>query len=277
VFVADRLLYLELQKTGGSHLLRLLDTYTDGATEGKHNRLIRSIDERLVIGSIRNPWDWYVSLWAFGAGGHGAIRMRTARRFDLNYYNRMLPKDMGKNWLSPAEFIRSVYHDAIKPVSRWKATYLDPADPLLFRAWLSLLLDNKRRFDIGEGYGFSPLSAHAGLMTYRYFRLYTVGESIFRDSGLEHASYLERFDKASNITGAMIRNESLEDDFIEALDRAGYALSEENREAIVKKQHGKTNISERKPAAYYYDAATSALVAERECYLIDKYGYKAPI
>jgi hypothetical protein len=62
MFVADGLVYLELQKTGGSHICRLLEQYANGRPEGKHNRLTAEYSTHYVIGSIRNPWDWYVSL-----------------------------------------------------------------------------------------------------------------------------------------------------------------------------------------------------------------------
>ena len=66
MFVAQGLIYLELQKTGGTHIRRLLERYTGGKPVGKHNRLPAGSDADFIIGSIRNPWDWYVSLWAYG-------------------------------------------------------------------------------------------------------------------------------------------------------------------------------------------------------------------
>jgi hypothetical protein len=45
---------------------------------------------------------------------------------------------------------------------------------------------------------------------------------------------------------------------------------------IRNKEVGKTNVSERRPARYYYDDETMALVAGRERYLIEKYGYHPP-
>ena len=194
MFVADKLLYLELQKTGGSHIRRLLKQYTDGDVHGKHNRLLVEPD-RAVIGSIRNPWDWYVSLWAYGVSGKGAIRSRTETGVDFDYYYRMLPKAMGKNWLSPGEFISSLRHDLAKPVLQWQQSYQDSADAEQFRAWMALLFDKKRRFDIGEGYGFSPLSLHSGLMTYRYFRLFTLGDGVFENKSLADVNVVGEYDK----------------------------------------------------------------------------------
>lgn len=277
MFIADGLIFLELQKTGGSHIGRLLEQYVGGQTTGKHHRLKEDAADRYVIGSIRNPWDWYVSLWAYGCGGKGSIRMRTGRRVDIDYYFRGLPEAMGRERLNVKQLMLSTYYDAIKPVARWQQTYQDSSDPEGFRKWLRLLLDNKRRYDIGEGYGFSPLSLHAGLMSYRYFRLFTINDSVFHDRRLESVSGLADFDEELNISNGVIRMESLEEDFIHVLTEANITLSEVQRASIRNKEEGKTNVSQRNSAAYYYDDETLALVAEKERYLIGKYGYIAPI
>jgi hypothetical protein len=276
MFVADGLVYLELQKTGGTHICRLLEQYAQGHPQGKHHRATKDIASAYVIGSIRNPWDWYVSLWAYGVSGRGAVRARTVTGVDFDYYHRLLPTTMGKNWLTPGEFITSLWHDAMKPVVLWRETYRDATDPMQFRSWLKMLLSRERRFDIGEGYGFSPLSEHAGLLTYRYFRLFTVGDGIYRDKRLGQPGAVADFDREFNITRGMIRTESLEDDFVRVLSEAGHPLEDMQAEAIRNKKTEKTNVSERRPARFYYDEDTVELVALREQYLIEKYGYHAP-
>lgn len=277
MFIADQLLFLELQKTGGSHIRKLLEQYTNGRTHGKHNRLLTVPENKSIIGTIRNPWDWYVSLWAYGVGGKGAILSRTGKGLDFDYYYKMLPKDMGKNWLTPGEALVSAYHDLIKPCSQWKKAYSDSTNPECFRAWLKLLLNPDRRFDIGEGYGFSPLSNHSGLLTYRYFRLFTLGQAIFKDQRLRHYDGIKGYDTEKNITSSIIKTESLEEDFIHALTQAGVELGSDELLAIRNKTDGKTNVSERKAATYYYDDETLDLVARKDRYLIDKYRYNAPV
>jgi len=276
MFISTNLIYLELQKTGGSHLLKLLERYTDGISEGKHNRLLNAQAGKYICGSIRNPWDWYVSLWAYGVGGKGAVSSRSVSGIDFDYYYRMLPKSMGKNWLSPMEFVTSLYHDAIKPVHQWEQSYENSSDPKLFRRWLTLLLNIDRRFDIGEGYSFSPLAKHAGLLTYRYFRLFSLGNTVFKDRRLSKYEGIASYDDEYNITQGIIKTESLEEDFIRILGEAGLPLSEDQINNIKNRQEGKTNISKRKSTVYYYDETTIELVAQRDRYLIEKYGYSPP-
>jgi hypothetical protein len=271
MFIADGMTYLELQKTGGSHICHLLALYANGQAVGKHNRVINDLNGRYIIGSIRNPWDWYVSLWAYGVGGRGAIRKRTETNFDLDYYFRQLPKSMGKNWLTLGEFFVSAKNDMHKPIERWQLGYQSSADPEAFRKWLKLILNRERRFDIGEGYGFSPLSQHAGLLSYRYFRLFTTGDSVYRDARLCTDSGIADFDGELNITDGVVKTEALEDDFIRVLSEAGKELTAS--ECVSIKSNGKTNVSERQPFMYYYDNETLDLVASREKYLINKYDY----
>ena len=280
MFIADGLVYLELQKTGGSHIRRLLSEYTDGHCDGKHNLLRPEYLGNFVFGSIRNPWDWYVSLWASGVGGRGGLRSRCVTGVDFSYYHRLLPKDLGKNWLTPGELIRSCYHDAVKPLNRWQKVYKNANDPALFRAWLKLLLARERRFDIGEGFGFSPLSMHAGFLTYRYFRLFAgtmFNTRIFSDRRLASLDGIAEYDHEFNFARGMVRTETLEEDFIRVLREAGISLSDEQITSIRNKEGGKTNVSKRRPVGYYYDEETVALVEKRDRYLIEKYGYKAPI
>ena len=277
MFVVKDLVYLETQKTGGTHIRRLMKRYIGGEAKGKHNRPTVELADKFVFGSIRNPWDWYVSLWAFGVGGKGAVRRRCTSSIDFEYYNRMLPKAMGKKWLTPAEYLLSLYNDLVKPRADWLTAYADSSSPELFRKWLRLLFDKRRRFDVGEGYGFSPLSLHAGLLTYRYFRLLTLGKDVYTDRRLSGYEGLESFDAEKNISSAMIKTESWEEDFVRVMSLAGYVLSAAQVEAIQRKDDGKSNVSERKDTAHYYDEETVDLVAGRDRYIIEKYGYNAPL
>ena len=83
MFVNERLIYLQLQKTGCTHVAMLLDKLIGGEQVGKHNRLPARLESegRLIVGSVRNPWDWYVSLWAFGCEQCGGLADRLTSGF----------------------------------------------------------------------------------------------------------------------------------------------------------------------------------------------------
>jgi hypothetical protein len=128
---------------------------------------------------------------------------------------------------------------------------------------------------LGENYGYSTLSRYAGLLTYRYARLYaSETESLFPPAGLRKLEVLQEFDKRHNVVNLMIRNEALEDDLISVLKAAGHNVDKSAEDKIRKAQ--KTNTSKHKPTGEYYNAETLELVAQKETFIVGKYGYKPP-
>lgn len=277
MFVSDSLIFVELHKTAGSHIGRCLNKILTGEQVGKHNVVPPELQNRFILGSIRNPWDWYVSLWGYGCDRKGSAFSQTTRRYSVDYYWRQLNKEMGKNWLSPAQYARQVFADTTKPVALWNEVYADSGNPELFRQWLKLMLDNNRRFDLGEGYGFSPLSAHSGVLTYRYFKLFTnLGAELYSLPELADASYLNEVWTQRAITNFVVRNEHLEADLIDALTSANIPLSDEQRLFILQGKNEKTNTSSRKSMDFYYDAESIELVKNKEAFIISRYGYEPP-
>jgi hypothetical protein len=244
---------------------------------GKHNAVPPELQDRFILGSIRNPWDWYVSLWGYGCDKKGSAFSQTTRRFSPNYYWRQLNKEMGRNWLSPAQYCRQIMADSVKPVATWNDVYADSSNPELFRKWLRLMLDPKHRYDMGEGYGFCPLSRHSGLLTYRYFKLFTnLGNDLYRLPELANPAKLNEVWAARAITNFVIRNEHLEADLIEALTCAKIPLTDEQRLFIEQGKTEKSNTSSRKSVDTYYDEETIRLVGEKEAFIIARYNYQPP-
>ena len=188
MFVADRLIYLQLQKTGCTHIAKLLEQSVGGKQLKKHSRIAdpAACAGKTIVGSIRNPWDWYVSLWAFGCAGEGGIHRAVTRR----------------RWL------RSFAEE-------WRETYRDRNDPKLFRQWLRLMMDPRRRRDMGGILSDGPL--FAGVYTHRYVWLH------WRELTPVHSlEELRQTDASNNLLNAIIHTESLESDLIRVLAQAGY-------------------------------------------------------
>lgn len=73
MFVNDSFFYLQMQKTGCTRIAEiLLDVVGGEQLNPKHTTVVKP--DRPVIGSIRSPWAWYVSLWSFGCQGEGGYR-----------------------------------------------------------------------------------------------------------------------------------------------------------------------------------------------------------
>lgn len=277
MFISEKIIYTELHKTGGTHICTWLNQLLGGEQVGKHNRVPSYLWDRFILGSIRNPWDWYVSLWAFGCGGQGSVWQQTTRRVDLRYLNRQLHGEMGFNRLHPAHWIRQALQDLRKPVKAWLSSYRGHADPVAFREWLTLMMAPNRRFDMGEGFGFSPVSLRYGLMTYRYLKLFTrLGPEIYNDKSLATSEGVRKAVNENRLVKYIVRNESLEEDLLDALALAGCTVDEAGKAAFLAARQKKTNTSQRLAANFYYNEETVELVASREMLLIDQHGYEPP-
>jgi hypothetical protein len=266
MFVSDRLVFLELHKTGCSHVRKILSLALDGRIVSKHNQATPDLftEGRIFVGSVRNPWDWYVSLWGFGCDGKGALRYNLTHRL------------RGLGWRTAPLQATATLLTRSNNSRAWLATYRDANDPAAFRDWLHMLHDEAFSRDIGEGYGNGTMRKVAGLMTYRYLRLFSTRAG--EDAGLtdlSSQSSIEAWDAERTFVDTFIHTEALEADTLRILDDQGLAPREEKRAAIL--AIPKTNTSSRKRAfASYYDPDTIALVAERERLIIGRFGYSAP-
>jgi len=276
--VLDKLVYLQLHKTACSHIARLLVGCLQGKQEGKHNRLSEIPPDKYILGSIRNPWDWYVSLWAFGANGKGMIRERLLRPAStLKTYLYAIKKEIKERKSFPRHALLSWYSVLRQDVRIWKHAYADPESPEAFRLWLHQLLNVENRYLLGERYGESPISRFGGLLSYRYAWFYWRDiQMLYQSRHLRSMEDLIRLDAQENILHGIVRMESLEEDLLYALHQAGYGENHPGISCIRQMITEKTNASRHRPPAYYYDEASFDLVRERERLIIEKYNYTGP-
>ena len=219
-----------------------------------------------------------MSLWAYGCGGQGSVRRQSTRRIDLRYYYDELPNEMGKHLLSLTEWIIQIKADLAKPIHAWRASYSDSSDPYAFREWLKLILDSRRSLDIGEGYGFSPVSKSFGLLTYRYLKLFTkLGRHLYTDNRLASVDGISETWDSEHIVNYLIRNECLEEDLIIALEKADYRLTRAQINSLMAAKNNKSNMSIRESSEYYYDKDCLELVAHKESFIIKKHQYTPPV
>jgi hypothetical protein len=56
MFITDKLVYVQLQKTGSTHIARLLERTVGGEQRGKHNPATQELldSSRIIVSSIRN-------------------------------------------------------------------------------------------------------------------------------------------------------------------------------------------------------------------------------
>ena len=269
MFVSEGLVFLELHKTGCTHIRNFLSEAVAGEFVGKHNQADREMIKqggRKILGSIRNPWEWYVSLWAYGCDGKGAI------------YNRAVSEtEREKIWLRRKKSRSTNRFSRIKiaAISEWQKVYARSSDPEAFRQWLRLIHDPQNSEIVADGYEYSRFKHCAGILSYRYLKLFCsfAGENSPMQK-LTSNNELMEFDNTNCFIDYFIRNEKLERDLMEAFQRFGYELRADLVDRL--KNKPRTNTSSRRlPIDAYYDLDSIKLVREREQLIIRKFGYHA--
>ena len=269
MFINDKLIYLQLQKTACTHIALLLNSHLPGKQVGKHGPLTRDPGDRLVVGSVRNPWSWYVSLWAFGCQQQGAIRNRLVAPFSSSFAHIVR-----RNWIHPTRWVQSARElrlHADKDAAHWQSLYASSEDPGLFRAWLrNMFTGQGKRLQPGQ-YPFLPMNQVAGLMTFRFLRLF-VDDEVWQKEAADISTLpgLESLFEKHGIVDEFIRTESLERDVARLLTRLGVSVDETDLKVA------KTNTSKRRNIAYYYDSESIELVRSQEQLIIEHFGYEPP-
>lgn len=269
MLITDRILYLDLHKTGCTHTSSILsEMFADSYTIiGKHNtydtipkEVLGDFEEKLKIGNIRNPWDWYVSLWAFGCGNVGALHNRLTRNrftnFSIEKVKHLIKISlrMEYSWLKP---------------EIWRELYSDSNNYKNFNKWLQLIL-SREKFEIGEGYKIKKLSKFAGLLTYRYITLYTYRKQF---ENIDSLVALNQYDSNENFMDVIIKNESIHEDLAEFSKKINYNIDDLNN--ILKNHQKRTNKSSRdRDYRKYYKDESILLVEKHEKFIINKYGYQ---
>ncbi|HTK45828.1 MAG TPA: hypothetical protein VL749_10805 [Patescibacteria group bacterium] len=269
MFVSSRFVYLELQKTGTTHIRRLLRENLGGTTIGKHNPITPDLldGSRVVLGSIRDPWEWYVSLWAFGCDHRGDL-------YRAATHDRRM---RGHGWRSDARRAAArLAAEFRRRPEEWRRTYTDADDADAFRRWLTLVLGDRLPYQMYE-YGAPSLGRLVGFMSYRYLNVYCGRAG---DPGaltrLDSYEAVRAFEREHNAVDLFIRKESLEETLIDALHRSGAALTEAQVEAI--RSHRRLNTSSRRRETRdFYDAGSAALVGEADRIIVDRFGYTSPL
>ena len=270
MFVSDKIVFLELQKTGCTHIRNLLVELVGGKLVGKHNQAGHKLfsDGRVFLGSIRDPWDWHVSLWAFGCHHKGTV---------FGNVTKEGIKFRGRGWrtnpyLAIRELLQSSPHRNAK---QWMRTYQDVADPGAFREWLRMMHDKECRPDV-EGYAQSPLGRVAGFLTYSYLKTFACRKG--DQDGLKAIAtpdQLAEYEAKHGFIDHFIRNEHLESDLLDALKLAGFEFPAGTESEILSRP--RTNATSRqKGLAYYYDAQAEELIATWDRLIVEKFGYSAP-
>lgn len=263
--VTDKVVFLQVQKTGSTFITKaMLDSSIDAHEEGGKHRRFPGLNGRMLMASIRNPWDWYVSLWAFGCMGRGLIQHRLTVRKRGNHGE-------GAPLTDRAKFMAV---QAVKPVRRFRELYQDAERPENFRRWIRALYGRRARWALAERYAASPVARYAGFYTWRYLYLLSRDLEDLFDPALADPARLRQYLKEGLQPHHLIRTESLGEDAVKGLIAAGHQLTPEDEALFMGR--GKNRSGRSRELSDYYDDETLAFVADRERVMIEHLGYQVP-
>lgn len=269
MFVNDKVIYLQLQKTGCTHITQLLIKYLGGATGHKHSRLNQEPAGRMVIGSVRNPWDWYVSLWAYGCMGRGGIETQlTSSRYAQAIRKLRGGARRPQHWPRTIDLImrQNLRHDT----RFWRRVYADSSDRGAFREWLHAIHDPRNQSIVFEDSRRLQIHNSVGLYTSRLVYLYSEPAAWdAKVAELSDRSSIETFFDHHSVLDRTIRTEHLATDLAKVMQLMG----RKDLTSVDLSATGRTNASKRDPFETYYDASSIALIANRDKMVIDRFGY----
>lgn len=249
----ESFIYLDVYRTGSTHIVSLLPKITDEKMMQtfRHAPLTKAhptglAGGKLVFATVRNPWDWYVSLWAYGTDGKSAVR-------------RYLTQHLGANE------VEAVY---------------DKSQPeRAFRDWLKLMHDPAVLQRVMSEYlpesGLAPI---LGLYTYRYLRVTTrFPRLLLRSPFIRSIDGARRHHRLLKSYSAVLRNEQLSEDLIALIEanRGRCRFADNAAETIMRMDKRPRNASGRDLPSHrdYYDDETRGLVAKRDRFFIDEFNY----
>ena len=269
MFISDRLCFLELGKTGCSYIREVL---SENILQGNLTHIHDTIDSELLnsnrffLGSIRNPFDWYVSLWAFGCLHkkkdplYSNLTSRRINPFRLSSIN--------KNYLKKIKFISN---QLIKNVGINKKLYSDPLNVDNFREWIKMILKKKNKNQLGEHYAISNTNKFIGYMTFHYLLRFIKPNKLYMLFNNEINNYedLKNFDKNFNFIMSMLKFESIDQDLINIFNKLNIPI---NKTVILQKKAVNKSVRLKNTMDYYNDE-TIKIVRQNDSLIFEKYRY----
>lgn len=259
----DKYVFLELSRTGSTYARYILKQIPNSQAVGKkHNMYLdgkhrEEFDKKNKVGTIRNPFEFYVSLFAFCCSKRGGLYDRITKKPDIfSYYN-------------VTDVLKVVYLH-FKYKKEWMKISEGENSNENFKAFLKMLFEIKPEAYCGY-YGLSGINKSAGFLTFYYLKLYT--RNFVNDSRKinGHKSLVE-YDSNNNFVDVMLRNEILKPQLLENYQY--YADSMEIVEkAIANKPPRSKTSTEKKPFHLFYDDELRDFIYEKDRFIFEKYNY----
>lgn len=273
MLTSDKLILVELHKVGSTRLKKLVGEIVGGESSAKQSAYSDELAAtgKPVVGYVCNPLTWYLGQWKLGCEGKGEFhkRLTDETKWDLLRSKRaQLPP---KNESAKEAKALPEGWGAARAKDFW---YADGNNPEAFREWLQAVAAHRglRRL-VDHAYNNSPVAKLGGLMTYQFFIMF-VRNAENMEKSVDSMEALEALYRDKSITAQFIRSEAISEDLKKVLEALHVPLNDEQRAAVegLKERTGADEAA----ILRFYDAASLRLVAKREAFLNQLFGYGPP-
>jgi len=252
----EKFIYLDMYKTGSTYVVSLLNKLMAGkpVRSFRHAPLTRGRpffwkQGKFAFATVRNPWDWYVSMWAYSIQQPNVLFFRDVRA--------ALGEEDAKKLFDP--------ENPKESFALWLKSINDPV-------FLSKTMTE-------HPYSRSSVNKFLGFYSYRFIRVTTPHPAIFL-----HTWYMWSMNRAIAhqkrwaIYDKVFKSETLTEDFSEfVLENQARCGFRENARGILKRNAPTPkNTSNRTLNSYrdYYTDELRDLVAKRDRLLIELFDYQ---
>ncbi len=269
MFISEQICFVEFGKTGCSFIREVFnENIKSGRLTKIHDQITNDLiySERIKVGSIRNPLDWYISLWSFGC---------LMKKKDPLYSNlttlRLNPKrlkDVEDNILKKIFFL---YDQFRKDINLNENLYSDPYNIDNFKNWIRNLFDLKKRNFIGEQYSISNTNNFLGYMSFHYLIRFTnplFHKKLF-DGSMNNLMDINEYYKKYNYIDYFIKFESLNSSLISLFEKIKLPLNKNDLHNTkpINKSNRFTKIDD------YYDKETTEMVKHYDALIFKLHKY----
>ena len=257
--------FLELGRTGSTYaryiLVQIPNSYGVGKKHNNYNSLNiskkKEFEQKYKIGTIRNPFEFYVSLFVFCCEKRGGLYDRITKKPDIfSYYNY-------------SDIFKTIYLH-FKYKKKWLRVLDNRNSNENFKHFIKLLFDINPEA-MGNHYGLSKLNNSIGLLTFNYLKLYSKN-FINESKTLKSYKEIVEYDKKNNFMDCVFRNESLAQDILD--NYKFYADSEDTiKKAILNRPKRSKTSTVKKPFHLFYDDELKEIIFKKDQFIFEKYGY----
>ena len=258
-------IYLDLEKTACSHIRKLILKYFDAAEDTNKHKILTSKADLInkdIIGSVRHPYDWYVSHFLYGYHKGGAIRHLYKKSFFQNLLNMSL-LDLKKNGLP--DFDTFYKADDKKEFKKWLFSILNKKSKYYFK---NLNYQKRDKYFHSNSFGYQHLSNQkTGLFTQHFLNMYFLNYAALHPDDFYEVN---EYTKTGLIPDHFIKVENLETDFSNIFSKYNPIITTDE---LSKSE--KTNTSVKGyDVEHYLDNECKTLIKQKDNYIFELFGYQ---